>query len=650
MSTGGLIAQDGSTGSLETAAALWPELSSKAGLTGPRENRRGKYDADLLAALKEALFPDQAGDLDALIAASDLSAEALLRAFFATMQPFAEMKKDILAMLAEAGAHASGDALRIRFNFDEDGEPLDLLLAQFRSQMERIVEVFTPNPPRIEIGDLWALAKAGFEDQPYGPPPWVDPLRLATVIAWLADYEAGAPFRSLESGWRVDDPETDARLDRVVRLMNAVLARFRQHGRTRTELAAVGHDPLAGDVEDESGLSIYQLWIIESDSWPRAIVHWIFRVHEAFFRGDTARMAQVLHKVDALLPEFDDDAGSASALARVLEDILDLPVWKHRHEVYAVWLGAQIHRGLSQAGWRFRFHLVEDRLEFAFRGVHLATLLRHDSEPELYWWTELRSEHADLPNAHRTTGIQPDYRIRRAPLSAPDPDVLVLEAKQHLRSANREFREAIEDYAHACPQAGVLLANHGPCGKTLMAQVAPEASRRALARGNVHPGDMDNVEQLRDDVARVVDCALTGEVAQAFLVPCEITLTWGALPADLDLHVYPQAGGHLFYQQPRGEGAELGPDVTSGYGPERATVHAANGVYAIAVHQFSESGDLSASGAVVEIAIGPHFDRSHHRFEVPPGEGRWWHVASVDMRTSAITAAQIRNDVLPRAD
>ncbi len=48
-----------------------------------------------------------------------------------------------------------------------DGEPLDLLLSQFRSQMERIVEVFTPNPPRIEIGDLGrALAKAGFEDQP----------------------------------------------------------------------------------------------------------------------------------------------------------------------------------------------------------------------------------------------------------------------------------------------------------------------------------------------------------------------------------------------------------------------------------------------------------------------------------------------------
>ncbi len=180
------------------------------------------------------------------------------------------------------------------------------------------------------------------------------------------------------------------------------------------------------------------------------------------------------------------------------------------------------------------------------------------------------------------------------------------------------IQEAIEDYAHACPQAGVLLANHGPCGKTLMAHVAPEASPAVRSRAAMSiPGTWTTSSSSATTSRAWSTARSPARWPGRSSSHARSALTWGALPADLDLHVYPQAGGHLFYHQPRGEGAELGPDVTSGYGPERATVHAANGVYAIAVHQFSESGDLSASGAVVEIAIGPHFDRSHHRFEVP---------------------------------
>ncbi len=621
----------------DTAAGLWPRLVTHAGLTGPRQGGRGPYDSALIADLQQKLFPGQTGDIDALISSSDLSAEALLRAFFATLEPFARMKEDILAMLAEAGARASGDILRIRFDFNPGQESLDLLLEQFRAQMDAFVQVSAPAFPAIDYPVLWRLAKAGFEgDLKFSHlPSKVGP---AGVLDWLDTYGDGASFLPILDGWRTGDADLDDRIGRVVDLMNALLARFSLHGRTHDELHRAA-DEAGPDMRDDSGFSVYELWIIESDFWPRAIGAWICQVHEAHRAGDLQRLSMVIATVDELLPAT---AQSASSLIKILEDILDLPVWKHRHEVYAVWLGAQMHRALSEAGWRFRFHLVDHRLEFAFRGVHLATLVRSDSEPELYWWTELRTDHADLPNDRRSTGIQPDYRILRSPLSASNRDVLVIEAKQHLRSDNKEFREAIEDYAHACPDAGVLLANHGRCSASLMSKVSLAARPRSEAYGNIHPGNPENIEAFRKDVVRVLDGALAGNPAKGFELPCEVQLTWAAIPADLDLHIFATDGGHVFYQAPQLGAVTLGPDVTSGYGPETASLGEWAGNYLIAVHQYSAEGDLSESQAVVEITSGRRSQRSCSRFEIPAGEGNWWKVAEIDLARGRISPVQQR--------
>lgn len=628
-----------------TAAELWPHLVLQAGLTGPRQDKIGPYDAGLIDALQEALFPNEQGEFDALIATSSLSAEALLRAFFATFEPFAMMKEDILLMLADAHARASGDSLQIRFNFNSGGNPLDLLLEQFRSQMETIAQILTPAAPAISYLDLWALAKAGFEDAPFGLMV-DDPARPSAILAWLAAYNDGASFAPLSSGWETNDPATDARIGRVVQFMNGLLAAFTRYGRTHSELLEAAQGDRRED-HDASGFTLRELWMIESDYWPRAIGGWICQVHDVVTAGDQGRLASVRDRVDEILPAF-DDADMVRSLARILEDVLDLPVWKQRHDVYAVWIGAQIHRALKDDGWRFRFHLVDDRLEFAFRGVHLATMLRNHQEPELFWWTELRTLHDDLPNDRRKKGIQPDYRVLRSPLSVASREVLVVEAKQHLRSDNKEFREALEDYAHACSDAGVLLANHGPCSPRLMEQMSEAARLRSAAYGEVHPGKPANITAFRRDIVRVVNGALAGDVAGALNIPCEVRLTWGAMPLDLDLHIFRSDGGHVCYNAPRLDDVELSADVTSGFGPEIATFGGAGGHYVVAVHHYSSGGDLSTSDASIEIIWGQRGRRRNQRFAVPQGDGVWWHVATIDLETGSITPFQLRRPDEPR--
>jgi hypothetical protein len=275
-------------------------------------------------------------------------------------------------------------------------------------------------------------------------------------------------------------------------------------------------------------------------------------------------------------------------------------------------------------------------------------MLRDEREPELFWWTEFRTLHDDLPNKHRKEGIQPDYRVLRSPLSAASREALVVEAKQHLRSNNKEFREALEDYAHACSDAGVLLANHGPCSPRLMDQVAEAARLRSAAYGEVHPGKPANVSAFRQGICRVVDGALAGNVAKALELACEVKLTWGAMPLDLDLHIFRSDGGHVRYDAPRLDDIELSADVTSGFGPEIATLRGAAGHHVVAVHHYSSGGDLSTSGASVEIIWGQWGQRNSQRFVVPQGDGIWWHVAAIDLARGSITPLQLRCSDQPR--
>ena len=123
-----------------------------------------------------------------------------------------------------------------------------------------------------------------------------------------------------------------------------------------------------------------------------------------------------------------------------------------------------------------------------------------------------------------------------------------------------------------------------------------------------------------------------------------IVLTWGETTvADLDAHLwlpaatpyhisYSDAGNIDMGQCPF---AYLDVDDTSYGGPETITIgQLLEGDYLYAIHNYSYSPDLSTSEAHVQI-----FDSSGllATFDVPSGDGEWWHVFTLDGSTGAIT-------------
>ena len=124
-------------------------------------------------------------------------------------------------------------------------------------------------------------------------------------------------------------------------------------------------------------------------------------------------------------------------------------------------------------------------------------------------------------------------------------------------------------------------------------------------------------------------------------------LTWGAEPADLDLHMLGPTitGGtfHVYYNQMSQDTASLIADVSTGYGPEAITVSALHpGTYQLFVHDntnraLSTSMALSASGATVTLYNETGvFDT----FTVLSGGGTLWAVCTIDGATGNVTPVE----------
>jgi len=150
-----------------------------------------------------------------------------------------------------------------------------------------------------------------------------------------------------------------------------------------------------------------------------------------------------------------------------------------------------------------------------------------------------------------------------------------------------------------------------------------------------------------------------GRVEQVFAMSASlqrgqmrIVLQWGEHPGDLDSHLFGRAKDgsyvHVYYSDMQGYSdaydrdgnrkllAALDVDDTSSYGPETITIYDLNASYVYAVYDYSSGGSLSSaklpeSGATIKVyTYGSDTPRT---FELPRGEGTWWHVFRIENGT-----------------
>jgi len=189
-------------------------------------------------------------------------------------------------------------------------------------------------------------------------------------------------------------------------------------------------------------------------------------------------------------------------------------------------------------------------------------------------------------------------------------------------------------YARTAPYKSILAKAH--IGRVSLA-LKPEPD--AILHEDLPIGDIPGLDQMPlialTDVRMVH--ALMKDPGSEEPTPTEtVTLRWRAQPRDLDLHFVlrsPLDRAHVWYREmgtiERYPWAKLSEDIRTGHGPEVLSFGLlSRGVYAVAVHNYSNDAPLAGCGATIELAIGDIV----RTYSCPEqGDGRWWVVFEFDV-------------------
>ncbi len=580
------------------------------------------------------------------------SAEEVIRAFLIEAEPFVMMWSDLLKLFERAAATSGQSNLQISYSFDDELPGLSFDLEHFRRDVRRAQEMvarhwFTDN----NLGSAWGLARA-FE--PIAGGLFAEPdSGIEEVDTFVDDARDGAqwprdlPLRPSPS---TPDPPFEALVEETWDLAARFLDGLRTSSTNHSGLQRDRSD--TGPLLDEAPFAAVRQ--LESDYWLPALVR---TVAQAAASASTALGADELGIIEGQLEHFRNHHGHRD-LTSVIDSLLALPVWQHRYELYSNWVAAQVVEALKERSPTV--HSDEGALEFRFGGTHLATFDGY--HPRLHLWTELRAPLDNPVGKGRSAGVQPDITLRLDPLTS-DRSPAVIECKHYGKPKNKEFGQALTDYARAHAGAHVTLVNHGRLNNaTVLRYVASEVADRTSSLGDLRPDRPLVVQQFHDWVRTNVreferpDLHLAAEdesateigpandqrAAQVNNVEASVTLNWNAPPRDLDLWVAVPgpAGPTRVGWADKGKRfgfpyCALDRDVTDATGPETITIYRLlPGRYDVGVDVYDDHRHAPGSTVIVQVGeISCVFMWPEHV------TGPRWHVCTIEGDTGQITVS-----------
>ena len=527
----------GSDTPLRDALSLWKLLNREGGLS-PRT-----HDEKFVNDLRSALQIPSGEEVEAFLSRVQPDTTVFMLAVLNAFEPIGRMLSDIYAMFVRHGVKASDDRVLIEFDFGQAHDKLKFEADHFRKTLEKLSQLWqfieahqftTADLRRISDGISEALADAN--GQPPTPHVWELVLgnsNQGKPIKLSSEPQSQAFARWIRSGqqnpgridrwpyltppptpeWTPDDPIRKA----LMPLTMATVSLCAVSGRYPTLRAMRDAAEGAGALDEpgNSTRSTVASWSLpvaassQSDQLAMYSLRLLWHVYELAPAETSAREELARHIADTI--EEHSNRSEVLAPARVLEDLLDLPMWQFRHQIYSIWLVTVVERAFLDPD-EFVLAGEDGRLVFAFKKTLVARLRARGVDMELI--SELRTSagKVELTGEGRQGHVQPDYVVRRLDPDGKERIVFVLEAKQYARASLQNFSRALRDYAVVHKDSFVALANYGPMSKAIAEEVAALAAsmsdegvaERCAAFGHVEPTFPESVGALRNRIRSTI--------------------------------------------------------------------------------------------------------------------------------------------------
>jgi hypothetical protein len=606
-----------------STAELWKKLSDLANFEDSAYDKELKNSIAKKLNLDEKRFEEELGE-------KGISADRLLTAVLDALKPFSQMMGELLKTYEAAGAVSNNKNIQIRFNFDDGPEQYDL--NAFRKKVEIIGDGVET---RRKLIDPWKFLEPlyMYENKGTFPAHRMKGYNYPKEIEqWLRDYENDILPEHFPDFLLIGNGFLDEKLGEILALAEEALQRYR-----REYDETIGWKQSFQNAKEKYDNTF---WHAESDHWLSEFVKVFYDV--TTYSKEVISPYGMIGRIEKVL----NDPKTVSrvtekTLYRVLTDILDMPFWKHRYEMYSAWVFTCIAESVSDLG--ICYNVENGVLEFKFRETLLATVFLPDGDYEIWAEKRYKADHV-TPGSGRKEHIQPDYSIIRRNKDSESFCALI-ECKQYKKSSTRNFAAAVNDYAGNVPDAKVFLVNYGPISKNLYVNLNKDVRSRYSGYSRMRPetnernqfiGDLrDYLEGQWADIQFENNRELT--VWEKRPEEIKVELLWKCSPKDLDLwtHIRMPFEGKDYSLNCRHMGsvtefpyACLEKDMRNGPANETILIKKLiSGSYDVSVRNYSREEDIDGE-IRVKISSGDQF------FEITK-TGRWeknhiWHVGTVN--------------------
>lgn len=454
---------------IKDASQLWKYLQTNGGVDIKYYDNEIFNSEDPHKNLYTLLdIPHEFENLEKNLTAKHITIERFLVVLLTLLHPYSQMMAELCSFFEKYEIKYSKENMAVKFNFDiARTDSLGFNLEHFREvlkQYQTIEEnVFSY---KINIDQLWDLCDIFNVDN-------FQEISNTEVNHWLKSYRH-TDYNGVFNLPDIPAPATghmalDSNLIIVMDIWRSFVNSCRSYGISRQTFRDANGTGMNAAFDRKANVLAdgYMLFHAEGDHWPytfllklnnkiREIMLWNFGLRNAALEELSLTVDQFVNSLDKSITPM-----PRKELAEKVLDLLSLPVWKHRYELYSTWILTAIDKAFE--GYDVELHHSEGRMELLFKETHIATIKTSKGDLEL--WSEVRSPLLNPSSKKRAGNIQPDYRIfHSGDLSLSEKHLLAVEAKQYRKGGKKNFREALNDYAAGLPTAFIFLVNYGPFG------------------------------------------------------------------------------------------------------------------------------------------------------------------------------------------
>jgi hypothetical protein len=612
--------------STKNTLQLWTQLSKIGKFSD------SYYDENIYTDLKQALVIT--GNFEEGL--REIPAEQFLQTFFRIISPLTSMYIDILNLYERCNAKTSNENIEIEIDISKL-KHVKFNAAHFTHAKESITRIKRStqhvdlSPDGVKL--LWSLPHHSRKNVP---------TTNESFMKWYElYYDLGviSPSTSLDFKSIISDSPIKAQLYAVYLFWLELAAYYKSFQATYDKSF---HTPRGiwlkkyDELDKNSEKYNHDILRQETDYILGSTLGRLYYIAEnyKFFSPDEQEETRnILTEFNKFIKISDD---YVETIICELKNFFSLPVWKHRHELYSVWVFVKMIEKIPDK--YISFNVQDNALVFSYSGELLASTIINDIQLDI--WTELRTN-AIMPliGKGRKKAIQPDYSIVCGCPSNAENSIIVIECKQYKQPNITNFKQAITDYAKNRPKAKVLLTDYGNFDPQKLITQTTISNERYQVFTMCRP-ELESSTQLSSTVWKLI-CQYAG-IYFTLEDTANFTLHWGKNPQDLDLHLLFKPEQAIEMHQSCSycnsmEGTTYSGDVRNGCGPEEISIHKwQKGIYELWVNNYSQTPLLAQSNATVTILFTGTKKRTF-TIECPKeGDSQWWHLLSINTHNCTI--------------